>query len=131
MLLDTSGLLILADNAEPQHSAAVEFLAAAFVVVTHNYVIDEWVALATRRRLPRAQMLEFIRVIETTPEIKLVFVDRELHTAALDLLRQRLDKEWTLCDAVSFVLMQRLNLQEALTTDHHFEQAGFTRLLLA
>jgi predicted nucleic acid-binding protein len=32
-------------------------------------------------------------------------------------------------DATSFIIMEQLGLQEALTTDHHFEQAGFIRLL--
>jgi predicted nucleic acid-binding protein len=36
-----------------------------------------------------------------------------------------------LCDAVSFVLMERFGIAEALTTDHHFEQAVFRRLLVA
>lgn len=131
MLLDTSGLLILADSQEPQHIAAREFLAIATHVVTHNYVIDEFIALATRRGLPRIRVLEFVGVLEEVPEIEIIYVDRELHHAALNLLRQRLDKEWSLCDAVSFVLMERLNFSEAMTTDHHFEQAGFKRLLRA
>ena len=54
-----------------------------------------------------------------------------LHRAALALLQGRLDKTWSLCDAVSIVLMERLSSAEALTTDHHFEQAGFRRLLVA
>ena len=45
-----------------------------------------------------------------------------------DLLQQRPDKEWSLCDAVSFLLMPAHGVQDALTTDHHFEQAGFVRL---
>jgi len=45
------------------------------------------------------------------------------------LLRQRLDKDWSLCDAVSFILMREYGIEDALTSDHHFEQAGFRRLL--
>lgn len=62
-------------------------------------------------------------------QIEIVWVDEELHEAALALLRARLDKTYSLCDAVSFVLMRIHGLIEALTTDHHFEQEGFVRLL--
>ena len=63
-------------------------------------------------------------------EVDVVYVDEALHRAALDLLQKRLDKSWSLADAVSFVPMQRLGLAEALTTDHHFEQVGFVCLLI-
>jgi predicted nucleic acid-binding protein len=35
-----------------------------------------------------------------------------------------------LVDASSFILMRRMGMTEALTNDHHFEQAGLVRLLL-
>lgn len=49
---------------------------------------------------------------------------------ALALLLARPGKTYSLCDAVSFVLRRRRNLSEALTTDRHFEQEGFRRLLM-
>jgi predicted nucleic acid-binding protein len=45
------------------------------------------------------------------------------------LLRARLDKGYSLCDAISFALMRGLGVQTALTTDKHFVQEGFTQLL--
>jgi predicted nucleic acid-binding protein len=42
----------------------------------------------------------------------------------------RLDKDYSLCDAVSFLLMRARGLTDALTTDKHFEQEGFRRLLV-
>jgi predicted nucleic acid-binding protein len=36
---------------------------------------------------------------------------------------------WSLVDCASFVVMRQQGIVEALTTDHHFEQAGFVRLL--
>jgi predicted nucleic acid-binding protein len=42
---------------------------------------------------------------------------------------RRPDKWWSLTDCISFIVMQQEGLTEALTTDHHFEQAGFKILL--
>ena len=56
-------------------------------------------------------------------------MDEGLHRAALALLRARLDKTYSLCDAVSFVVMRQYGINEGLTTDRHFEQEGFVRLL--
>jgi uncharacterized protein len=44
-------------------------------------------------------------------------------------LRRRVDKEWSLTDCISFIVMERYKVTEALTADHHFEQAGFIALL--
>ena len=48
----------------------------------------------------------------------------------LKLYGERPDKEWSLTDCISFIVMSDEGLTEALTGDHHFEQAGFTALLL-
>jgi predicted nucleic acid-binding protein len=45
------------------------------------------------------------------------------------LYGERLDKEWSLTDCISFVVMHDHQLTEAATADHHFEQAGFRALL--
>jgi predicted nucleic acid-binding protein len=52
-----------------------------------------------------------------------------LYVGALSLLRQRMDKSYSLCDAVSFLLMRERGITDPLTTDRHFEQEGFVRLL--
>jgi len=45
------------------------------------------------------------------------------------IFSRRVDKAWSLTDCTSFVVMQEEGLTDALTTDHHFEQAGFAVLL--
>lgn len=129
MLIDTSGLLCLHHRSELQHSDAVTFFDAAFVRLTHSYILAEFVALAHSRGLPRRESLAFVAALQDDPMVEVVYVDESFHCAALNLLQERLDKTWSLCDAVSFLLMQQRGITEALTTDHHFEQAGFTRLL--
>lgn len=129
MLLDTSGLLCCFDADEPRHARAVELYDRANLRLTHNYVLTEFVALGEARRLSRAGFLEYVADIHADPEIEVVWVDPQLHHEGLLLLQSQLDKAYSLCDAVSFVLMRQRQIREALTTDHHFEQAGFVRLL--
>jgi hypothetical protein len=49
--------------------------------------------------------------------------------AGVALFAQRPDKHWSLTDCISFIVMRREGLTDALTGDHHFEQAGFNALL--
>jgi predicted nucleic acid-binding protein len=67
--------------------------------------------------------------MESDPNIEIVSVSDELYREALELYRSRPDKEWGLIDCVSFVTMSKRNMQEALTADDHFRQAGFRVLL--
>src|SRR6266852_3421902 len=129
MLLDTSGLLCLHNRAEPFHAHACTLYHAAHARLTHSYVLAEFVALAHARRLPRVAALTFIGDLVENPDIDTVWVDEALHREAMALLMARPDKTYSLCDAVSFILMRQRHCTEALTTDHHFEQEGFQRLL--
>jgi predicted nucleic acid-binding protein len=52
-----------------------------------------------------------------------------LHRQAVQLLVDRDDKTYSLCDAVSFIVMRDFGITDALTTDRHFKQEGFVRLL--
>jgi uncharacterized protein len=57
-------------------------------------------------------------------------VPAELIDSAVQLYRTRPDKDWSLTDCLSFVVMDRRHLTEALTTDGHFEQAGPKAVML-
>jgi len=52
-----------------------------------------------------------------------------IYDRGLALCEARPDKSWSLTDCISFIVMQDRGLAEALTADHHFEQAGFVALL--
>ncbi len=99
------------------------------MTLTHSYVLAEFIALAHARKLPRRQSLLFAADLLDNPKIEVVWVDEAMHRGALSLLQARLDKSYSLCDAVSFLLMRLRGINEALTTDRHFDQEGFIRLL--
>lgn len=130
MLLDTSGLLCYLHQDEQQHDRAVHLIHDADDrLLTHSHVLAELVALALVRRFPRSQVLVFIVDLVDNPDIETIWVDEQLHRKAMQLLVERKDKTYSLCDAISFVLMRQRGITDALTTDRHFEQEGFVRLL--
>ncbi len=131
---DTSGWGSLVDPTQPFHTLAAGIYRAARqqrrLIVTTNYILAEIVALLTSPlRIPRPAVVAFVDGLKTSPYVEVVHVDAALDGDAWQLLRGRQDKEWSLVDCASFVLMQRRGIAEALTTDYHFEQAGFVRLL--
>jgi predicted nucleic acid-binding protein len=129
VFLDTSGLLCVLDVREEHHVLASELFERADRRVTTNYVLLELVSLMIARRMNQEAMLRFVRRIEEDRRIEFLWVNQSNHRAGMERLSRRLDKTYTLCDAVSFVLMDAHNITDALTTDVHFEQEGFTRLL--
>ena len=129
MLIDTSGWFCIMDARDERHATAIQYYRAARRRITHSYVIAELTALSEARRISRKSNLLFTNEILTDQTVELVWVDELTSMKAWQLLQSRADKTLSLCDAVSFVLMTRERETEALTTDHHFEQAGFVKLL--
>ena len=122
------------DNREPQRMAATALFQSARQrrrrLVTTNYVLTELVALLTNPiRISRSQVIMLVGRVRTSPHVEVIHVDTQLDEQAWQLLSKRQDKMWSLVDCVSFVVMQQRGITEVLTTDHHFEQAGFIRLL--
>lgn len=134
LFADTSGWGNLVDTSQPYHALAAALYRMARQqgrkVITTNYIVAELVTLMTSPlRIPRPRIVAFIESMRTSPYVKIVHVDAELDEQAWQLFKSRQDKEWSLVDCASFVVMRARNIGEALTTDRHFEQAGFTRLL--
>lgn len=129
MLLDTSGLMCLLDEKDWRHDEAVRLYHAARLRLVTSYVLAEYVALAHVRGISRQQTLAFSDAVLRDPKVEIVWVEKTLHQQAVSLLQARTDKDYSLCDAVSFVLMRERGINEALTTDKHFVQEGFMRLL--
>lgn len=129
MLIDTSGWYCVLVEEDRQHVEASGIYSSAQTRVTHSLIVAELIALCERRRFSRSRTLEFISTLLIDAGVRIVWVDEDTVQTAFALLLDRPDKLWSLCDAVSFILMDELGITEALTTDRHFEQAGFVKLL--
>lgn len=131
---DTSGWANFFVRTEPWHIEAKNLMqqwhGRGTRLVTTNYVLLELVTLLTSPlRIPRLQQIKVIETIKTASWVEIVHVDSALDDAAWELLKERQDKTWSLVDCASFVIMRHRGVIEAFTADHHFEQAGFLRVL--
>jgi predicted nucleic acid-binding protein len=98
------------------------------MVTTHAVLLEIGNALSKQRH--REAAIKLLHSLEADPNVEIVPLSQSLYARAFRFYRERLDKEWGLTDCVSFVVMQDLKIAEALTTDEHFQQAGFRALLL-
>jgi predicted nucleic acid-binding protein len=132
--IDTSGWASLFVSSESYHQQASQHFSQLRqqkqLLITSNYVIAELVALLNSPlRVPRPQLFQYIEAIKTASYVEVIHIKAEIDEIAWTLLKNRTDKTWSLVDATSFIIMQQLNISVALTTDHHFEQAGLVQLL--
>lgn len=131
---DTCFWIALSSRRDQYHSQAIAWHSALMRsssrIVTTEAVLWEWLnALALRAT--RATAVEGYGRVHADKRVEVVPFDPELNAAAVDLYRSRGDKDWSLTDCLSFVVMERLGFTEALTTDHHFQQAGMKSLMLS
>lgn len=129
-----SGYLIALDAEDDQHHATATrhwpgFRRTGMPMVTTSLVVDEVITWFSTRGL-HTKAVEIGRRLMRSPSIELVHADDEMFNAAFEYLARRSDKRYSFTDCVSFVLMSRLGIQEALAFDGHFAQAGFVRLPL-
>ena len=134
LFVDTSGWASLFLSTESHHVKAIEHFEqvkrTSVGLVTTNYIISELVALLpVRQRVSRNNLFQYIDSIRLASFVDTVHINLETDLTAWNLCKSRPDNAWSLVDASSFVVMRRLDIQTALTTDRHFEQAGFVRLL--
>jgi predicted nucleic acid-binding protein len=96
-------------------------------VTTRAVQLEIGNALSKRRY--RQAAVQLLGALEADPLVEIIPLSETLYLQALQLYRERQDKEWGLVDCISFIVMTERNLTEALTTDEHFQQAGFHTLL--
>ena len=73
----------------------------------------------------RSTAVAFLQAVRADPLFDVIGYEPAVYRAGFDLFAARPDKAWSLTDCISFAVMTERGLSEALTGDHHFEQAGF------
>ncbi len=127
--VDTYYLLALVNARDKDHEKAVRhsqghlggLLTTTWVLVE---LADALCAVGSREGAAR-----FIRGFTTQPSVEVVPPSESQFNLGLSDYQNRQDKDWSLTDCLSFLVMRERGVNEALTADHHFEQAGFTALM--
>ena len=129
---DTSGWLAIVIKSDFLHEKAVEvysgLLNSESNFVTHDAVLLE-IGNSLSKTKGREIAVKLKENIENSNRIELVSLSSEIIEVGWKLYAERSDKDWGIVDCISFIVMQRQNITEALTADKHFEQAGFIKLL--
>jgi len=132
VFVDTNGWIALLERDDELHVLATarwdQVRAAGRPLISTDWVFAETGNGLSRVRA-RRRVAGTVRKFLESPNCRLVQIDQRLFLEALDLYDRTTDKSWGLVDCASFVVMRQEHMLDAFTTDHHFEQAGFRRLL--
>jgi predicted nucleic acid-binding protein len=126
VFVDTSALLAVLDRSDERHAEAkhrwTDLLNGAHALFCHNYILVETSAVLTRRI-----GMEAARVFERDirPVLRLVWVTREIHEAAVGAQLAADRRALSLVDCVSFEVMRRTGLRSAFAFDPHFSEFGY------
>lgn len=114
---------------EPADQHYKKLMKTGFRFLTTSAVLEE-TANALCDPLYKSAVVTFFHTLEKSSRVDIVFVDPVLWSKGWLLYEQRPDKAWSLTDCISLEVMREQKIYDALTSDHHFEQAGFRALLL-
>lgn len=129
LFADTSFFVAYVNRNEDCHPVAVEYLTRRTEpIVTTTWVLAEFGNFLARTS-HRRWFASFVRDLRAEPRITVVPADERSFDRGLELYARTADKAWSVTDCISVATMRSRRIRHALTTDHHFEQAGFTILL--
>jgi len=133
VLLDTSFILALENREDRHHGRAKqldrELAAQGAILLLHRGILLE-IGDGYARIGRRAKGAELLDKLANEEGFQITPLSQAIIEQAMALFQSRSDKEWGLTDCVSFVLMEREGITQALTADVHFRQAGFEAMLV-
>jgi uncharacterized protein len=130
--LDTSYAIALTSVKDKHHTIAnvitSNLMKENCMIITTWAIIIE-IANSFSKLNFRETGIDIIKSINSDSRIQILPISQILYNKGLDLFYKRRDKEWSLTDCFSFIVMSENNITDALTSDNHFVQAGFHKLL--
>jgi predicted nucleic acid-binding protein len=132
--VDTSFFFALASADDPDHERVREVFdqiqpqELPGTWLTTNHVVLETIRL-TKRNIGNEAAVEMGRRLYAEQLARIHWTTPAEEKQALDYLAKYNDQRYSPVDCISFVVMEQLDIDEALTGDHHYAQAGFTPLL--
>ncbi len=131
VFVDTSAYVALVHPRDGFHASARVIVARMTAEgrrpFTTNFVVAETHALVLART-GRAVAARLLQELDRSPDTTIVRVGVEDETRAREILTQNDDKDFSLTDALSFAVTERLQIGHAFTFDRHFAQYGFAVL---
>jgi predicted nucleic acid-binding protein len=128
---DTGYWIAVLDPRDELHTRAKQVSSSLgqLKLLTTEMVLAELLNFFAGHPIRRGVVAEAVSAVmqdpntEVVPQTSLQFLD------AFGRYKLRADKEWSLTDCASFLIMEQRGITEALAYDHHFDQAGFKALL--
>ena len=129
---DANGWIALNNKRDQLHDTAVrvnqDLLSKGWRYITTNFVLDEsYTGLLTN--VGHFAAVNFGEKIRSSKVVQIIHITEEIEGQAWELFKRYSDKTYSFTDCTSFIAMQQFGLNEAFTSDHHFEQMRFTILL--
>ncbi len=125
---DTFFYLALLRADDPAHARALTAAQRPGRIVTTEFILLE-LGNACARARDHADFVALVAGMRASPRMTIVALDSLLLERGLQRFAARSDKDWSLTDCTSFLVMEDEGIKVALTGDHHFVQAGFQALL--
>jgi predicted nucleic acid-binding protein len=114
---------------EAAHQTYQSLIAVRTRFITTNFVLDEAYTIL-RRESGHHIAVELGEEVRASKILRVVHIGQNLQEEAWELFKNRDSTlKWSFTDCTSFIVMRRFQIQEAITFDHEFEQAGFVALL--
>ncbi len=133
VFIDSVGWIALMNRNDSLHQETVRAyreIGKVKRITTDAVLIESCNALSKTTLRPLAlALMEKVQVSKDLGVLEVTHANEYLIEQGWELFKNRLDKDWSFTDCISFSVMTNKGINTALTSDHHFEQAGYKKLL--